>query len=151
MDDRDMPHASELLDELTVEAWQTFLETDLVRTGAGELDDDALYASVAIIGPSTSTIVIACDAVLAASCSAQVLQMTADELTPEDVNDVLGELANIVAGNLKGAWGGDGDHYTLSLPVVSAAEQWIHGSSLTARSAFECDGATVVCELREPA
>jgi CheY-specific phosphatase CheX len=146
-------YADDVLDELLAAAWQTFLEADLVRNDEALLGGDAIFASISIAGPKNATIVIACDARLATDCASQVLMTAPEDLEPEDTSDVLGELANIVAGNLKGVYGdGDGsEKWSLSLPVVSAGEQVIHGSTLKTRSVFDCDGCTVVCELREPA
>lgn len=153
MTDNQTLYADDVLDELLAAAWQTFLEADLIRDDMARLSDDTLFASIAIAGPKCATIVIACDARLATDCASAVLMTPPDELEPEDAGDVLGELANIVAGNLKGVYGdGDGsEKWSLSLPVVSQGEQVIHGSTLKSRSVFECDGNTVVCELREPA
>ena len=152
MTDNTTLFADDVLDELMSAAWNTFLEAELVRVTDAPMPDDAVWASIAIAGPKNATIVIVCESHLAANCAAQVLMMEPDELEPEDTSDVLGELANIVAGNLKGVYGdGDGtEKWSLSLPVVSQGEQVIHGSHLKTRSVFDCLGGTVVCELREP-
>ncbi len=142
--------ADDVVDELLTEAWRTFLDTDLIRVDANDLAAEALYASIAIIGDRASTMVIACDAELALRCASHVLQMEPADLSPDDVSDLLGELANIVAGNLKGVYGSATEHLTLSLPVVSAGEQMIHGSELRLRAAYESDGSAVVCEMHDP-
>ncbi|MFZ4718258.1 MAG: chemotaxis protein CheX [Ilumatobacteraceae bacterium] len=150
-DSDDVLFADEVIDELVAEAWRTFLDTPIDRIPEGQVGPSAVSASIAIVGERSITMVIACDTEVAWRSAGKVLMTEPDELTVEDVSDVLGELVNIVAGNLKGVYGSTSEHWTLSLPVVAAAEQTIHGSALRSHTAYTAEGAIIVCDLFEPA
>jgi chemotaxis protein CheX len=147
----DVLFADEVIDELVAEAWRTFLDTPIERIPDGHVGPSAVSASIAIVGERSITMVIACDTEVAWQSAAKVLMTDPTELTVEDVGDVLGELVNIVAGNLKGVYGSISEHWTLSLPAVAAAEQTIHGSAMKSHTAYSADGAIIVCDLYEPA
>lgn len=146
----DVLFADDVIDELVAEAWRTFLDTPIDRVADGQVGPSAVSASIAIVGDRSITMVIACDMHIAWQSAARVLMTDPEELTIDDVSDVLGELVNIVAGNLKGVYGATSEHWTLSLPVVAAAEQMIHGSAMRSHTAYAADGGIIVCDLFEP-
>ena len=56
---------------------------------------------MSITGSWTGHVVYACSTVAARRAAAAFLAMESDEVSQEDLSDVLGELANIVGGNVK--------------------------------------------------
>ncbi len=115
----------ELIDELTVEsiardAWTALVgEDEILVPTPGDLPADALSSWVDVVGPWTGSVVLTTDARTAAELTRALLGETAPEpLEDEDVADALGELANVVGGNVKAALPGPSG---LSLPEVGAA------------------------------
>jgi chemotaxis protein CheX len=92
------------LAEMVEQVWVSYLDPDgvhpLIRTG-----DDAqaseVHSSVSITGSWTGHVVYASSATAARRAAAAFLAVEPDEVSSEDMSDVLGELANIVGGNLK--------------------------------------------------
>lgn len=78
--------------------------------------DDPLYAWVDIVGPSRSRILVITARETADRLAQSLLLMEDDEpVSLEDVQDALGEVANVVGGNLKAMLP---EGATLTLPVV---------------------------------
>lgn len=63
---------------------------------------DALSAWVLVVGPWSGSLVLTCAPATAAALTRAVLRADDDEeLTEEDVADALGEVANVIGGNVK--------------------------------------------------
>jgi chemotaxis protein CheX len=115
----------DLLDDETVlsiaqEAWSALVGDDefLVPVPGG-LPHDALSSWVEIVGPWTGTVVLTCARSTAAELSRCLLKEHAPPvLDDEDVDDALGELANVVGGNVKALLPGPA---VLGLPEVGIA------------------------------
>ncbi len=60
-----------------------------------------MHSSVSITGSWTGHVVFASSTVAARRAAAAFLAMEMDEVSAEDLSDALGELANIVGGNVK--------------------------------------------------
>jgi chemotaxis protein CheX len=60
-----------------------------------------IHAWVAITGPWEGHVMVTCSRTQARNVAAAFLAMSSDEVPDEDVADVVGELANIVGGNVK--------------------------------------------------
>jgi chemotaxis protein CheX len=113
---------SELIDEDTVqdiaqEAWSALIGDDefLVPLPGG-LPDDALSAWVEVVGPWTGAVVLTCGRSTAEKLSRCLLAEHAPPvLDAEDIQDALGELANVVGGNVKAVLPGPS---VLGLPEV---------------------------------
>jgi chemotaxis protein CheX len=72
-------------------------------------------ASVSVTGAWRGHVVVSCSAAASRSAAAGLLGVDPADVTPEDVTDALGELANIIGGNVKGLMP---EPSALSLPVV---------------------------------
>jgi chemotaxis protein CheX len=119
------PAITQLLDEATVQeiadqAWSALVgEDELLVPVPGELGPDTRSSWVEIVGPWTGTVVLTCDLDTAEELTRALLREHAPaELEPEDVDDALGELANVVGGNVKAVLPGPS---VLGLPEVGAA------------------------------
>lgn len=92
------------LAEMVEQVWSSYLDPESVdplipaERGLGEAD---VHSSVSITGSWHGHVVYASSAVAARQAAAAFLAMEAADVRPEDVNDVLGELANIIGGNVK--------------------------------------------------
>lgn len=148
-----------LIDESTLSetvsfVWQTFVGTDIVDGPPAELDN-AHSAAISIGGDWTATIIVAMSDELVRRYTCALLEMsdddlTHDDLTHDDVRDALGELVNVVGGNIKGLLDDDGKS-TLSLPVVSRPSPEVAGSHLTTTSWFVADGLPMRWTIHERA
>jgi chemotaxis protein CheX len=92
------------LAEMVEQVWVSYLDPEgvhpLVPTGDESQPSD-VHSSVSISGSWTGHVVYASSANAARRAAAAFLAMDADEVSQEDLSDVLGELANIVGGNVK--------------------------------------------------
>jgi hypothetical protein len=99
---------TELIDEATVQsiaedAWFALVgEDELLIPLPGELPGDVISSWVDMTGPWTGTVVLTTGRQTAAELTRALLGETAPELLDhEDVADAVGELANVVGGNVK--------------------------------------------------
>ena len=92
------------LAEMVGQVWVSYLDPEgispLISTG-DESQPAEVHSSVSITGAWTGHLVFASSAVGARRAAAAFLSVAPAEVTPADVTDVLGELANIVGGNVK--------------------------------------------------
>ncbi len=139
----------DMLREIVNVTWATFFGTEVVA-GDAVPSGDVVSASIAIGGPWTATIYVAFTAEAARIVAAALVGLEADEIGDDDIADAIGELANIVGGNVKGIVSDQGDGWTLSLPTVADATQSFPGSILTVRSVFAVEGGLpMVWEIHE--
>ncbi|SFF63838.1 chemotaxis protein CheX [Blastococcus tunisiensis] len=118
---------TELIDEETVqsiaqEAWSALIGDDefLVPLPGG-LPDDAVSSWVEIVGAWSGSVVLTCGRSTAEQLARCLLAEHAPPvLDAEDVQDALGELANVVGGNVKAVLPG---HSVLGLPEVGSAPE----------------------------
>ena len=92
------------LAEMVEQVWVSYLDPEginpLIPTGDHNQPSD-VHSSVSITGSWTGHVVYASSTAAARRAAAAFLAMEADEVSQEDLSDVLGELANIVGGNVK--------------------------------------------------
>ena len=92
------------LAEMVEQVWVSYLDPEgvnpLIPTGDEKQPSD-VHSSVSITGSWTGHIVYASSTVAAKKAAAAFLAVEPDEVSPDDLSDVLGELANIVGGNVK--------------------------------------------------
>jgi len=88
------------LAEMVEQVWMAYLDPEGVHplTPAGDEERPSdVHSSVSITGSWTGHVVYASSAVAATRAAAAFLTLGIDEVSPEDVADVLGELANMSA------------------------------------------------------
>jgi chemotaxis protein CheX len=90
--------------EMVEQVWVSYLDPEginpLIPTGDEEQSSE-VHSSVSITGSWTGHVVYASSTAAAKKAAAAFLAMGVEEVSDEDVTDVLGELANIVGGNVK--------------------------------------------------
>jgi chemotaxis protein CheX len=92
------------LAEMVEQVWMSYLDPEGVNPLIPTYDENQtseVHSSVSITGSWTGHIVYASSTLAARRAAAAFLAMEPDEVSPEDLSDVLGELANIVGGNVK--------------------------------------------------
>ena len=92
------------LAEMVEQVWVSYLDPEgvnpLVPTGDAAQPSE-VHSSVSISGSWTGHIVYASSLTAGRRAAGAFLAMGPDEVSEEDLSDVLGELANIVGGNVK--------------------------------------------------
>ena len=119
------PSITDLIDEATIqsiaeEAWSALVgEDEYLVPLPGDLPEDPVSSWVDVSGPWTGVVVITTGRSTAEQISRALLKEHAPAvLDEEDVEDGLGELANVVGGNVKAVLPGPS---ALGLPLVGAA------------------------------
>ncbi len=103
MSDHVTPTADNLR-QIAEQVWAAYLDPEGVRpllVGESRQAASAVSASVSLTGAWYGHVVVTCSSVAARHAAAAFLAMAADEVSDEDLTDVMGELANIVGGNVK--------------------------------------------------
>jgi chemotaxis protein CheX len=135
----------DLLREIAVQVWESMLGRPAVSwTGEAPAGAPWLWAQVRLTGGWSGLVRVGCEESTAAAMTAGML--AADELSSQDVHDALGEVANVVGGNVKGSLPG---HTALGLPQVLTGPARVPpgGAAPVGRCVVECAGAPVVLEV----
>jgi chemotaxis protein CheX len=113
------------LDAVTADTWASFVAPDSVVIATEvpgiDLRRTDISAQVSIGRDATATVVVACDEASSHDLARRMFEL-ADDAVPsaDEVEDALGELANVVGGNLKALAPLSGE---LTLPQVLLHEQ----------------------------
>jgi chemotaxis protein CheX len=111
------------LAEMVEQVWISYLDPEGISPLIPTYDENQssdVHSSVSISGSWSGIVVYACSMDAGRRAAAAFLASEMDEVTEEDLSDVLGEIANIVGGNVKamlppGAF--------ISLPQVTLAPE----------------------------
>ncbi|GAB3598479.1 hypothetical protein GCM10027446_28870 [Angustibacter peucedani] len=88
--------------EIVVEIWESLLGSPVLRAEHAFGLDDALTAGVALHGGWSGLVTVTCPPAAADALARTMLALDeADAPTSEDVEDALGEVANVLGGNVK--------------------------------------------------
>lgn len=111
--------------QITEQIWTAYLDQDgtspLLPVAADGASD--VCAAVSVTGAWQGHVVVACSSSASQHAAAALLGVEAAEVTGDDVADALGELANIIGGNVKVLLP---EPCALSLPyvVIAAGARW---------------------------
>jgi chemotaxis protein CheX len=129
--------------EITQQVWESFLNpagdpmAGQLRPPTSTTRADEVSAAVGVTGAWLGHIVVSCSMAAARQISALLLEIPLPEVTESDVADALGELANIIGGNVKGLLPGP---CALSLPyLIVAASEHVRWPSATVESRLLAD------------
>lgn len=92
------------LAEMVEQVWESYLDPEGISPLIPTYDENQpseVHSSVAITGSWNGHVVYASSRAAAQRAAAAFLAMELDEVSEEDISDTLGELANIVGGNVK--------------------------------------------------
>lgn len=106
--------AAELV-RITDYVWSTVLEFDLEELPDGAGPRDGLTGCVWIHGAWEGAVLLECDRDLARQAAAVMFERDAAQVSEHDLRDAIGELINMVGGNIKSLLPAPSE---LSLPVV---------------------------------
>ena len=114
---REMFASDEQIVTITQDVWSSFTGTAIgsaseeVALDAG----DVTVGRVSVTGPWQGCVLLACPTELARNAASAMFDLPAEQLTDDEVADALGELTNMIAGNLKSLLPGPS---RLSMPAV---------------------------------
>jgi len=149
-----MSTTEENIQQVTPNIFSTILDLDVQpNTGALELEAGAKYvtASVQISGSWNGIVTLSIPETLARKTAALMFEVAPDEATDEDIEDAMGELANMTGGSFKSLLEGTCE---LGLPVVTIGVDYsvrFPGSIIDCETGFNCEGAPfkVTVHVRE--
>jgi chemotaxis protein CheX len=130
------------IQEVVCNIWTTTLGVALEcrEPGSAAIPEPTVAASVRIAGECEGSLVILCSAACARDVAAKMFEVEPAEVSFDDVRDAMGELANMVGGNIKGLLGVT---CHLSLPTVeegTANRLAMKGVEPASWVDFECEG-----------
>ncbi|MBM6401761.1 chemotaxis protein CheX [Phycicoccus sonneratiae] len=111
------PIESAYVDSIVSTVWESLFGEPAVATAPEPVPAQAIRARVGIHGGWTGSVVVSCGPDVASDLTRELLALPADSVPgPDEVHDALGEIANIVAGNVKSLLPA---HAELGLPEVA--------------------------------
>ena len=134
----------EQIAEIARSVWASFLGMTLsdleIPESAATNEWHSASATVQISGSWNGSVILSCSAGLARKAAAAMFELAEDNLDDGEVADALGELVNILGGNLKCLLP---EPSQLSLPTVSlgaAHMVTVPGAGLLDHAELECEG-----------
>jgi chemotaxis protein CheX len=128
----------EILEPIVKSVFFTMMNLDVVPCDAPwSHAGDRLTSFVHLTGDWNGAVLLECDQSQACRFAGRILSMDPPEAVDDDVRDVLGELANMIGGNMKC---GMATGVRLSMPTVMEGSDYelrICGSKMLERLAFE--------------
>jgi chemotaxis protein CheX len=98
-----MLFTEDVVTEITSSVWKAFLsESDEITSIALMPANTSLTGTVSISGSWNGLVSLTCSSVAAARAAALMFDADVENVSPADVLDAVGELVNILGGNLKG-------------------------------------------------
>lgn len=140
------------LTNITQTIWAAMLGLELHPSRSGENhapDERVVTGVVQITGDWVGAVSLRATEVFARKAAAALFAMDEGEVTAEEVTDTIGELANVVGGNVKSTLVGE---LQLSLPAVTSGRDYqveISGTEIRDEVAFECADALVIVALHQ--
>lgn len=103
------------LQQITGDVFALVLELPVMEETDAPLGGDTVAARVGIDGAWRGTLVLRVGPALGRRLAAAMFERDVTAITDEDLRDAVGELGNMIAGNVKGLLAGEA---TLTLPTV---------------------------------
>ena len=145
-----IPSADDL-EVITREVWTSFLDGDpcgLVQAGTDATGADAVTGCVHLSGAYVGSIMLRCSPDAARDAAAALFSIQPADVTQTEVVDAIGELANMVGGNVKSMLPGPS---ALSLPAVVQGSLAVPGAQVVREVALAWRGESLVVSLWQQA
>jgi chemotaxis protein CheX len=141
---------NEALGPLGESVWEQTFGLPLVPCEGDAPTGAMIQGQVHVTGRWQGTLVVQCSPAAARRAAAIMFDRPGDELSGEDVCDVVGEVANIFGGNVKGLMAESGCRLSMPLVVIGSGMA-IHAPNarIVARQAFESEGEPVIVTVFE--
>jgi len=129
----------EMLAEIVKSVFVTMMDLEVsVSETPWHAGGDRLTSFVQLAGEWNGAVLLECTRLQACNFAGRILAMDPPECVDDDVRDVVGELSNMIGGNMKC---GMAPGVRLSMPTVldgSDYDMRVVGSQVSERLAFEC-------------
>jgi len=137
------------LQQITIDVCESMLGLTLSPIDS-EIDTaQQLVASVEIRGERNAAVQVFAHEHLMAAIAEAMFCSDRGSLSEAEIHDAFGEIANMIGGNVKGAFGCEGD-LSLTLPTIGEAHDWLDQlPHVGLRTTFECCGHPLTIVLRE--
>ena len=138
------------LHEMVRSVWDSVLGLELISAESLEVPDGenhSLTGCIQISGAWTGGVILACSAEMARKIAAAMFDMDPSEAALDEIQDALGELVNMIAGNFKNTLEGSCE---LSLPAVTQGFVYsvtIPGTKVDVQAEFRCEGEPVILKI----
>jgi CheY-specific phosphatase CheX len=103
--------------ESATEALRVMAEIEAVPSGPSTIEDSGVVATIDLVGGAKGRLVLAFPSSVAQEVARRILGQTT--VAPAMVDDCIGEVANVVAGQAKARLFGTPAHFNLSIPRVT--------------------------------
>ena len=141
------------LTEITERVWTSLVEVPLLPRQPGQpgpvVGARTFTGCVQITGAWEGAVTVHCSEALAKILTAAMFMVDPDETTPEEVSDALGELANMVGGNVKALLP---EPCRISLPAVADGMDYrlsVPGARPLTAVTWTCAGEPLMVRLLE--
>ena len=104
------------IEDVTCQVWSNVLAIDALIDAPVGNDDTTVSSSVHIIGEWTGAVTLRMTDELATLIASTMFELGTDDLSDGDIDDAVGEMANMIGGNIKSLLPGPAQ---LSMPAVS--------------------------------
>jgi chemotaxis protein CheX len=135
---------------VTQEIWGSMLSLDLISVGSSWSEDEVgVVGCVQVVGAWEGAIRLDLSPALATKAAAAFTGLQPAEVTPEEIRDAAGELANITAGSIKVLLPAPSH---LSLPIAADGTDYkvrIKGSRRLLQAAFDHSGEGLLVTILE--
>ena len=146
-----MQYLEDELRQITEDVWTMILGLEVHPTPSPRPPDaDGLRGTVRIQGGWDGELRLVCPSALARRATAIMFGTGEDEVAPDQTQDAIGELTNMLGGNVKAILPGPS---TISLPEVRPQEPPASGDSpggATTTVHFQCNGQAFAVVLWQP-
>jgi chemotaxis protein CheX len=129
------------------QVWESLLQAPAVPWSGGlGSDRPTVAAQVTLAGDWNGAVRMSCDVVTAARLAGTMLGTDDEPLPEDDVHDAVGEIVNVIGGNVKGSLDGS---TSLGLPTVDVAptDPQSRLALLVSQCVVEWHGAPVTVEV----
>jgi chemotaxis protein CheX len=141
------------LTEITERVWDSLVEVPLLPRQPGQPGPVAgartMTGCVQITGAWEGAVTVHCSAELAKALTAAMFMVDPQDTTPEEISDALGELANMVGGNVKALLP---EPCRISLPTVADGMDYrlsVPGTRPVTAITWTCAGEPLMVRLLE--
>jgi chemotaxis protein CheX len=133
--------------EIATSIWEAYFSVPLERAGPEvHVNDPAVTGCVTIDGAWYGAVMLSCERALAGSLTAELFH-SGEPATEEEVRDTVGELTNMLAGNIKALLPGP---VRISLPAVAMGGDYdltVVGTTESVVVRFSCGDGTLKVSL----
>lgn len=121
------PELSQICD-IMADLGAVYTGTAMASAPPGALGDaDGWTSFVSLRGSWNGEVIVSGSRAFAVQAASDLLGIAESDITDDEARDSLGELANIISGNLKPLLSADGDHCVMSPPCVLQGQQAMRG------------------------